>query len=265
MDRPQLLDAWRTLGVQLRAAEVWEDGYRKSAKTFKALLEAEGSFQVDVAEHFHELATRRLSSLIDWAWTVPRLKADAVQPQDSDAAREEMQVLVTVVIDHVVEIMTIGSEAGMSIYGTPADPVDLQATIMKAAHDNTAELVKGVTKTTRDLIRKSVQLSIDAGENVDGMIARLTDIIDNPVRAELIARTESVNAYQAGQHAFAVQTGATTKTWEAKQVGACKICAPMDNVTIGINELFTLPNGKQVTFPTAHVKCRCGTLYGYPN
>lgn len=90
------------------------------------------------------------------------------------------------------------------------------------------------------------------------MVARIRKVISSPVRAEMIAQTEAVNAYQSGLLNFGIETAAKTKTWEAL-AGASKICALIDGETVAIGEQFS--NG--VDAPSAHPRCRCGVIYIY--
>lgn len=87
------------------------------------------------------------------------------------------------------------------------------------------------------------------------------------VRAGMIARTETIRALNAGQHAIwtdAVRNGlidprAATRTWTtALDERVCTdICLPMEGVQVGLQELFTLPNDDAVEYPPAHPQCRC--------
>lgn len=115
-----------------------------------------------------------------------------------------------------------------------------------------------VTDTNRKLIQEAIKKSIALGENRALTETRISKIINNPVRAEIIAQTESVNAYQSGPLNFGIETGAKTKTWEAL-VGACVICATLEGETVKIID--TLSNGADR--PSAHPRCRCGVIYNY--
>jgi len=121
-----------------------------------------------------------------------------------------------------------------------------------------AELVSGVSDTNRKLIREAIKSSLARVENLQDAAERIKKVINNPVRAEMIAQTESVNAYQTGMKNFAVETGAKRKTWEAL-TGACKVCSPLDGETVDVDKMVS--NGKDQ--PSAHPRCRCGLIYEY--
>lgn len=262
--RAKLLDVRSTLGATVRAGEPWEESYKKDRKSFRRLLAEEQSLERDVAEHFYRLATERLSKLINWTDVMPKLTADVVVPGNDQAVQEEEQLLVTVVLPHVEELMFIGLAAGEAVSSIPADYPSLTPTILESARKDTAALVSGVTDTTRATIQKTIKSSLARREDLSQMTARLVDVVNNPVRAEMIAQTETVNAYQAGFAEFALASGATEKEWESK-AGACQLCRPLDGKRIPARDLFELPNGRQVFKPTAHVRCRCGLIWIYPD
>jgi hypothetical protein len=79
-----------------------------------------------------------------------------------------------------------------------------------------------------------------------------------------IARTELAMAYNEGAFG-AIQNaqeqgyiGDTTKTWlTAADERVCKICAPLDGVTVNMNAFF--PGGMKM--PPAHPQCRCAVAF----
>lgn len=87
---------------------------------------------------------------------------------------------------------------------------------------------------------------------------RLVGIINNPVRAEMIAQTESVNSWSLGQVSYVRETGARTKVWEAL-AGACTLCAPFGGIKMELDDEF--PGG--VLRPARHPLCRCSVCFEY--
>lgn len=87
------------------------------------------------------------------------------------------------------------------------------------------------------------------------------------VRATAIARTESITASNAGQHELWQQARSSgllegnrvKREWlVASDERLCEICEPVpDNGPVGLDEPFTLGDGGTVTYPPAHVQCRC--------
>lgn len=266
--RVELLKAREDLRVAILAAEEWQESYKTSPTTFRRLIELEAVLETAAAEYLHGLADR-VPDYVDWTRLPEPIKADAgpVANNDDPVWKQEEVLLTAAVIEIITELIATGVVAGELIYEVPLGfstigAATLDESIMQAARLYTAELVSGVTATTRKQIRESVAKSIAMGEDTDASIVRLKEIIDNPVRAELIAQTEPVNAYQTGLKHYAMATGAKRKEWDGL-VGACKLCSPLIGKVISIDETFKLDNGKELDRPAAHPRCRCGLIYLY--
>lgn len=261
--RQELLKAREELHVAIHAAEEWQEGYKASPDTFRRLLELEAALETATGEYLHELSTRAVK-YVDWSRLPEQIKADAgpVLNNDDPVWAYEEQLLTAAVIELITELIATGAIAGEYLYGIPMGFNTLDEALMQAARLHTAEFVKGVTETTRKLIRESVAKSIALGENAHEATIRLMNVIDNPIRAELISQTEPVNAYQTGLKHFAKVTGAKQKTWDGL-IGACQLCSPLINKTIDIDELFVLSNGREIDRPAAHPRCRCSLIYLY--
>lgn len=256
--RTELLDLHDSLTQAVLAAEEWTESYKTNPDTFRELIRLESAVERSVAEYLHDLATERAPNFIDWSV----LKASGV-PNADDAVWEEERYLLTVaVLQLITELTALGVIAGESEHGIPIDFSTLEEAIMQSARKHTAQFVKGVTDTTRKLIRESVAMSIDLGEDAHAATLRLMEHIDNPIRAVTIAQTEPVNAYQNGYYLYAKSTGAVSKEWDGL-AGACKICTPLIGKIIPIDEKFVLANGKEIDHPAGHPWCRCGLIYHY--
>ncbi|TFB85840.1 hypothetical protein E3O44_12625 [Cryobacterium algoricola] len=261
--RQELLSAREDLHVHIHAAEDWQESYKASPNTFVQLLRLEAALESAAGEYLLGLATRSLG-YVDWSRLPDPIKADAgpVVNNDDPAWKEEQVILTAAVLSTITELITTGAEAGEYVYKIPAGYTSLDEAIMEAARNHVGGLVKGVTETTRKLIRESVATSIAMGEDLSASKARLMKIMNNPVRAEMIAATESVNAYQTGLYHYAKTTGAKKKTWDGLR-GACNLCFPLIGKTIGIDELFDVGNGTKALFPAIHIRDRCGVIYIY--
>lgn len=256
-DRQSQLDAREALNVALLTAEAWHKSYKANKQSFALLLSLEAALETSVAEYLHELADRA-PSYVDWSV----LKASGVANASDPAWEAEQQLMTIAVLQILTDVTALGVAAGEDIYGRPLAFDSLDHAIMQSARKQTANLVKGVTDTTRKLIREAVAQSIALGENSMLATQRLIGIIDNPIRAQLIAQTEPVNAYQNGFSRYAKATGAIQKTWDGL-IGACNICSPLIGTTIDIDESFVLANGTELQHPAGHPRCRCSLIYRY--
>lgn len=263
-DRAKLLEAVHYLHIGIRASEDWQPSYKRNRSTFRALLAQEAELETQVSEYFYQ-AAERAPGYVDWSQMPQPIKATAgpVANNDAEIWKIEQTLMTAAITDAITELIATGGKAGELTYGLNIGISTLDEQVLKAAREHVAQLVTQVTETTRDLIRESIKQSIDRGEDITQSIERLKKVVNNPVRAELIARTESVNSYQIGLRNFAAQTGAVSKSWES-QAGACVLCSPLDGKTIAIDELFVLGNGREVPHPSAHPRCKCSVFYSYP-
>ncbi|MCZ4570339.1 phage minor head protein [Rhodococcus erythropolis] len=197
---------------------------------------------------------------MDWSLVPEPVKAAAspLANKDDDLWKAEEFDLTKAVIDAITMLTTTGAQAGELASGIYIGVSSLSQTVLVAAREQVATLVSQVTETNRKLIREAIKQSIARGEDVAGTIERIKTVVNNPVRAEMIAQTESVNAYRTGLKNFAVETGAKTKAWESLE-GACTTCKPLDGEVVEIGEKFS--NGSD--HPAAHPRCRCGVYYQY--
>lgn len=265
--RAELIALHEELHVHIRATEEWNETYKKSPKAFADLLLLEAQLETAVAEYLHA-AAGRAPGYVDWS-RLPdpveaSVNADAgpVENNDSQVWLDEEKLLTAAVLQIITDLIAAGGQGAEELYGIPVGYTNLNEAIMEAARKHVAQFVRGATETTRKLIRESVARSIAMGEDAHASTLRLMNVIDNPIRAELIAQTEPVNAYQRGYYMYAKETGAKSKEWDGL-AGACSICTPLIGTTIPIDDKFILANGKEVDHPAGHPRCRCSLIYNY--
>lgn len=124
-------------------------------------------------------------------------------------------------------------------------------------------LIKSVTDTTRDAVRKEIHAGIAAGESIDQIAARITDAAGFDIeRSRLIARTESTRATNGAQRESLADYEKTSgskakKEWLATLDDRTRDeHERMDGERRGINEPFS--NGLQAP---GEPNCRCTLLY----
>ena len=261
MNRHALLDAKSELTQAIRASEEWTPSYKRHSETFIPLLRYEAELERQTAEYLAGLA-ERAPGYVDWALVPEPVRLQAASTPLANKTDEvwqgEVLDMTKAIIDAITMLTVTGAQYGVLEYGIAIEATPLTDWILIAAREHTAGLVSGVTDTNRKLIQEALKQGIARGEDRDAMVDRIRKVINNPVRAEMIAQTEAVNAYQSGLMNFGLETGAKTKTWEAL-AGACKVCAPLDGETVAIAKVFS--NG--VDTPSAHPRCRCGVIYNY--
>jgi SPP1 gp7 family putative phage head morphogenesis protein len=114
------------------------------------------------------------------------------------------------------------------------------------------DLVHGITETSRRVIQDALGDWVRDGGRMDDLIARLAPQF-GPVRAELIAITESTNAYREGSRILYREVGVRrVQILTNRDDRVCDICRPLDQMIVDINT--GVPG---VGWPAFHVQCRC--------
>lgn len=151
------------------------------------------------AEYFAGLA-QRAPTYVDWDLVPEPVQAAATPiPNKGDEVWAGEQIdLTRAIIDAITMLTVTGAEYGILEYVVVIEATPLTHWILTAAGEHTAGLVSQVTDTNRKLIQEAIKKSIALGENRALTEDRIRMVINNPVRAEMIAQTESVNAHQSG-------------------------------------------------------------------
>jgi hypothetical protein len=129
------------------------------------------------------------------------------------------------------------------------------------ADTQAAELVKGISETTRDRLNTLVSDAIESGQSVAELKSAIVESeAFSPARAELIARTEIGNAHMAGALDGAKASGfEMTKEWiRGSEEFDCDICGPNEEQgPIGLDEEFD--SGDDA--PLGHPGCACDLVF----
>ena len=126
------------------------------------------------------------------------------------------------------------------------------------------ELITSISESTREDIVDLVEAAFTEQFDVDDLTDRISDLIGDDARAEVIARTETMRASNEGQSQLwdqAVEVGLLTgnehQIWiTTPDDRLCPICEPMDGETTGLDGTFTV-DGEEIEGPPAHPNCRC--------
>jgi SPP1 gp7 family putative phage head morphogenesis protein len=128
------------------------------------------------------------------------------------------------------------------------------------AEEHAAELVTGVTDTTRESIRETITQVLEGELSWKEASADLMDIFDDPARVRMISRTESMRAVTEGQRELwnqaieeGILTGDEQQVWiVTPDDKLCPECEAMDGATTPLGESFEGADG-----PPLHPSCRC--------
>jgi SPP1 gp7 family putative phage head morphogenesis protein len=146
-----------------------------------------------------------------------------------------------------------------------------QADVAKALADRIDELAGQVTATTRQALEAQLlQHGVAEGESIPKLRARLqkvfTDLSD--YRATMIARTETVGAYNAAATMAALDSGAVRKTWMATNDSRTRQSHRLaDGDTVALNKSFRASQSRWPGDPAApaaqSINCRCTLTFEY--
>lgn len=238
------------------ASEDWAKSYQKNPDIHAKLIKSEAKLMRKLRAYFKALAKERINNYINWQM----YKQEAVKAYNfnvtvdiSEIDAQESDELLQVVHDPLQSTLALGAASAEETYSLDLGLSQYHSAVMSATSDYVGNLVKDISSTTKDRIQQSIAQSIKLHETQDEAYARLSDILGDPRRAEMIARTETVRAYNKGITVFGEQSGATSKVWEVSS-DPCPECEGNDVGEIDFSDSF--PSGDDE--PPAHPNCRCG-------
>jgi SPP1 gp7 family putative phage head morphogenesis protein len=165
----------------------------------------------------------------------------ALEPSSRELERALYELLL--------EAGLLGGNVGLHAFGfgQPFDWLD----------DTTPRVFKTIARSTgasqaaqlTQAIRRSITEGLLNGEGPQALRGRITAIFDTGLSsAELIARTESLRAFNAGAREAIRVIGGTEFRFRAFD-SACPVCAPLDG------QVFSIDDADHV--PPLHPRCRC--------
>lgn len=234
--------------------EEYHPGYKKHPKIFNMLTRSDMATERGMRKYFKDQA-KRSSKFIDWKYYKKRVKkVHQASLEDYfvvDWKKEtlNMRILLTQTLVDAIVAGGMMTELDTKIdigWGKGEPPAQ------EFLRKHSLKLAGQITDSTKKRILKSLELSIDLGEDRAGASGRIADILDDKRRAAVIAHTESVRAFSEGRLEVAKRVGADRKQWDAT-IGACPICQDLDGQVVKREALF--PGG--FSAPPAHPNCRC--------
>lgn len=242
------------------AAEEYPEVYRKAPKQYAQLRRNERAMALRLKEYFAGLPQRAIK-LVRW----PEYQRQVIKAYDIEVELDsqdwdvEASLMLNTVFDPIFGATNAGVDAGDYIYGVGAKPT--LGAIQKRAADHALELARSLNQTTHREVKNSIETSLKLGESLDDAAARLDQTLNDPYRAEMIARTESIKAYQGGMLDYGKESGAVSKTWQTAGATDEECTDPVSDGDIAIDAEFS--NGDDA--PPAHPNCRCGLIINYAN
>jgi len=131
--------------------------------------------------------------------------------------------------------------------GSDAVALSQYPSVLKDLLDSSYLLAEGVSDTTKKRVAQQIADGIRAGSNYQTVSRNINAVINDPLRAEVIAITETNRAFNRAS--IIAYTSGGAKKWEwIAYGGACDKCASKAGIDFDVND----------PIPPLHPDCRCG-------
>lgn len=118
------------------------------------------------------------------------------------------------------------------------------------------DLIRGINQTTVQQVQAALDEWMQSGEPLSGLSERLERVFNNPVRAALIAQTETTRAYNRGAERRWEEAGVARALWQTvRDALVCPVCGALHGVIGTLNDGWK--SSKGMIKPPAHPGCRC--------
>lgn len=130
---------------------------------------------------------------------------------------------------------------------------------VKYAEERSANMVKELADSTREMLRSTIALGLEEGLSNDHLADRLAAAYAfSPERADVIARTETAYAdIQGNLEGYRASGVVSGKQWIIAQDEFCDACNDLDGVAVLLDGAFPDDGGDG---PPLHPNCRCDVL-----
>jgi SPP1 gp7 family putative phage head morphogenesis protein len=175
-----------------------------------------------------------------------------------------------------LQLMIDAAKYAFNIADDPDNQLDITEKLRQLIADRVSKFASNTNDETIKLLESSLADGIQAGESVNKMRDRVKAIYSyaSDVRAERIARTETLSASNAGANEAYKQSPMVDAKEFSAEADACEICQSLNGKIIGLDDSFA-KNGETLTgeagdelkvsygdidYPPVHPNCRCAIL-----
>ena len=186
------------------------------------------------------------------------------------------QRIVGTLIPLGIQLMTEAAKLALDLADDTDTEFLIDERVKEYIRDRIERLADLMNTATISLLEESIADGIKEGESLAKLKQRVRDIYTeaSEIRAERIARTESLAASNEGAlEAYRQSPLVNAKEWSANP-GACEFCAKLDGKVVGLNEDFAAKGTKvpgeeegelvvsyeDIGHPPLHPNCRCALL-----
>lgn len=177
--------------------------------------------------------------------------------------QEEAEDLEGLLFPHLRDAAV--AAAGNALAGLVADVavgVDwglVNGAAVRWAREHALGVARDITDTSRDFVRQELAAWAESGAPLDELTGRLAPLF-GPVRAEMIAVTETTRAFAEGNVITWRESGVVDglRWMTAQDELVCPICEPLAGREAPLDgDGFSTEAGLGIPAPPAHVNCRC--------
>ena len=172
---------------------------------------------------------------------------------------KELTKLVNIAIPRITEMVKINGAAAYAELGISGAFDVTNPEVIKWIKKRVGLLIKSISNTTLEKLRKALAAGVDAGESIPLLAGRISDVFVDAkgYRSTLIARTETIASSNSGALEAYKQSGVVEKKeWLATMDDRVRDeHASMNGEKVGLNEAFS--NGEMAP---SSPNCRCTVL-----
>ena len=252
-----ILHAWDKL-VDVYVAsqkEEFHPDYKKDPEQFRMLMRSEIRIEREMKKYFKDLSIQRIPGLIDWGKYSLNKKANDYDFLTSEWDGENL-ILKVLLSKALSDALTAGGMSGEDELGINIGWTDKFPPAIKFLNNYSLKLAKGLNDVTKERVKEVIKQSILDGDEITIASQKIADVIDDPVRARMISRTESVRAFSEGRLTVGREIGAEYKGWSAT-LKRCELCSYLDGQSVKIDDGFKDLQGAEIKSAPRHPNCRC--------
>lgn len=224
----------------------------------------EAKYKQYMTREFHkqlsEILAKKKSAFSDWTF-------------DIDASKQR---IVGSLVPFGIEVMEQAAKFAFDLADDPDASLELNASVLDFIHDRVDRFAEATNDETVRSIEDTIAQGVADGESIGQLKSRIQDVYAyaDDVRAERIARTETLAASNAGANeAYKQSPLVIAKEWSAES-DACEFCASLDGTVVGLEEDFA-KTGQDVggdgdnafrvsyenlEYPPLHPNCQCAII-----
>jgi SPP1 gp7 family putative phage head morphogenesis protein len=235
-------------------------------KAWESMLKMQSPFEEkyknEIRKYFHGLRER----------TLKKISEKSFQEKGVIEADKEVGMIVDLLTPLQRELLEKSGKLALLRIGLENN-FDITSDISNNLDEYDLKLAESIAKTTDEELSKIISEAGDAGLGMSAITEKVNEYFNfaDEVRAERIARTETIRTSNAGMVSAWNQSGVVSgKEWyTAQDERTCEACAEMDGQTTELNEAYFYEGdefmGMAIDFrdigePPLHANCRCVLL-----